>query len=130
MKFGILHEIKRMELKYREKYICRGEVICLDVEAEVRLAVHIVDSYHRFPDIYVNHQKLVDEILEYGIRGGHLSGIKISGMRVKFDCPSFCIELPEDVIEKQIDSMISEQDAQQQQQQQQHGKWTWGVPWG
>lgn len=98
MRFDIINEIRRMEKKYHEKYGCRGEVICLDTEAEVRLAAHLVDSYYRFPDIYPNYRKLVDEILDLGIRGGEIGGMKIAGMRVQFDCPEFCIDGPKSVL--------------------------------
>lgn len=89
MKFDIIHEIRRMEKKYHEKYGCRGEVICLDAEAEARFAAYLIDSYYRFPEIYVNTEHLIKNILEDGIRGMSLT---ICRMMLKFDCSSFCID--------------------------------------
>ena len=84
----ILHEIRRMEMKYREKTGNRGEVIFLDANAETKLAAYMVysDFVHN-----ESRDKVVEEILESGIRSLDAT---VYGMKLRFDCPSFCIEGP------------------------------------
>ncbi len=92
MIWHIVNEIRRMEHNYYSKYGRRGEVICLDANSEVRLAVYMASDFDYNNKILIYDDcKFVQEILEEGIR--HL-GIIICGMKVKFDCPLFCIEPP------------------------------------
>lgn len=95
MRFDIIHEIRRMEKKYHEKYGCRGEVVCLDAETEARIAAYLIDSYYRFPEIYVDKKHLIKDILEDGIRD---MGLVFCGMRLKFNCSLFCIDEPPNYI--------------------------------
>jgi hypothetical protein len=90
MTWHIINEIRRMERSYYHKYGKHGEVICLDANAEVKLAVFMASDFDYNNIVSVNNKhKFVQEILEEGIR--HLGTI-ICGMKLKFDCPSFCIE--------------------------------------
>lgn len=87
---NIIYAIRRMKCQYYERYGKRGAIICLDANAEARLTAYIMHElahpYHEYSIIASLYS--VEEILEDGIR----SLWTICGMRVRFDCPSFCIE--------------------------------------
>ena len=86
----IVNEIQRMRRSYYEQYGKRGKIICLDANAEVRLAVYMACDFDYCNNASVSeHNKFVRDILENGIR--HLYPT-ICGMKIKFDCLSFCIE--------------------------------------
>lgn len=90
---NIINEIRRIELKYYSKYCERGEIICLDANTETRLAAYLIFVLSSdeccFVSYTTNSDEGIVEILENGIR--HLN-IIIAGMKLKFDCPSFCIK--------------------------------------
>lgn len=93
MSYDIISEIRRMEKKYYAHCGKRGEIVCLDANAEARLAAYLVFKFSCDEAFYVEYLPTVDsdimEILEDGIRP---LGIIICGMELRFDCPSFCIE--------------------------------------
>lgn len=83
MSYHIITEIRRMECNYQERQggLRRGELICLDANAEARLAAYIVSGDS------IPKEEVID-ILENGIR--HLE-LTICGMQLRFDCKTFCI---------------------------------------
>jgi hypothetical protein len=84
---NIINEIRRMESKYQEKTKGRrGKFICLDANAEARLAAYLVSRLTN-PLPSLTDDREID-ILENGVR--HLK-LPICGMELRFDCPSFCI---------------------------------------
>lgn len=86
----IVNEIRRMQLDFHEKHGYRGEAICLDANTEARLAVYMACDFDLNNKVSVDEkEKSTRDIMENRIR--HLNPI-ICGMKVKFDCPSFCIE--------------------------------------
>ncbi len=82
MRWNIINEIRRMESKYHEKTGHRGEIICLDTNAEARLTAYFIHN------LTSDENDKIEEILECGIR--QLS-MKLCGMNIRFDCSSFCI---------------------------------------
>lgn len=94
MSYDIINEIRKMEQNYYAHYGKRGEIICLDANAEAKLAAYYVLEFsgneYFFTCITDNDKAdIINDILKYGIR--HL-GITIVGMKLEFDCPSFCIK--------------------------------------
>ena len=94
MVWHIINEVRQMRRKYYEQSGKRGEIICLDANAEARLAAHLVfelscDECCLVSRTNNNPEADIMEVLENGIR--HL-GITLYGMKLKFDCPSFSIE--------------------------------------
>lgn len=87
MIWHIVNEIRRMERRYHRKHGHLGEVICLDANAEARLAAYIVYEFsgHHGKFIFT-----IEEVLTSGIRN---VGTRICGMRCKFDCTSFRISI-------------------------------------
>ena len=93
----VINEIRLKERTYYNKTGNRGKIICLDANAEARLAAYLVT--HLNECALLSNETTVTEILEDGIR--HL-GIIICGMKLKFDCPLFCIENKEISITTEI----------------------------
>lgn len=94
MSHNIIDEIRWMKHNYREHHDNYGEILCLDANAEAKLAACLTyDKRSLRPDgvtsIRLTQISTPCEILQNGIR--HLK-IIICGMKLKFDCPSFCIE--------------------------------------
>lgn len=90
MTWHIVSEIRRMQLDFHRKHGYHGKIVCLNANAEARLAVYMACDFDLTNKVSMNEkEEFTRDIIENGIR--HLNPI-ICGMKVEFDCPSFCIE--------------------------------------
>ncbi len=88
----IIHDIRELRNKHRDQAKCeeQGKFICLDANAEARLAAYIIDkaSNNRLKTTKDDNLATIKNVLENGIR---YNAFKIFGMELRFDCETFCI---------------------------------------
>ncbi len=88
MVWNIIDSIRRLECRYHQRYGKRGTIVCLDANAEARLAAYIMYELAHHKCSMIADTYSIKEVLENGIRSMKMV---IYGMGVRFDCPSFCI---------------------------------------